>query len=828
MLSPDSNTTSPLIRPDLRRERLALDWSPTDDAEYLVRIADAPDAVPLTPPETFVPIAGLDHWSPESPQLVSLRIERAGDEAPIHEIQIGIRELVLKENRLFLNSRPIPLKAAAVFGHDAPTSTLTRFRDAGFNALWISAGQADDALFDQCDRLGLIVVLETSNAKSALDALQNWGNHPSLGIWVLRDTGPGARETLREQDASRLIWSCTGDSWSYCRPYRQESIPLGAVELSVDAPPDLATRRFARGFGANDSAAFLQIDTSPNTNTETPSDNIVTASGLERLYPAEEALRSAVTSHRVRSAASIISSTRVNANMLGHVWRVPAAWSDADAAIAAEAQTDVAPLIVQGRVTLAPREDMAVEILMHNATRVEGRAELSLLVTSPTRQVLWKKKRGVKLPKAGREMWAGRIEASGAAGEHRFVARLMGDKGRIGESSNSFFVHAHPEPWNGAVNVIDPNRHWTESITPWVWELSAGASIHIIPPLSNKIAGYPDNELAQVVASVADGAVAVFFGPPDDWNTFADFYNEDIHATSVALSGDAHVAQFARLHPVFDALPVPALLNDSMAGMAPHKRFAEKSDEDIAGAIVGTDGLEAVPTFLVRRLGEGRIVFTHWRVLERLGVDPVAERIFVNLLRHVTRRAVPLGNRLKINQAAVEWMRGEQAERLQHWRVMGVFHDPGGRGIDTAFPPEGGFDEHAAYPGEFGLCTWRDVHAATDAPLQVFDLATNGTPHTHWRHGVVYAQANVTAEARGDAVLQVEHRAACRIWLGDQVVYEAGAAEDAQPPVRAAIDVFVRQGRNPLLVKLSYSGEQDYFNCAIERKDGLPGIRWGR
>src|SRR5690606_2040450 len=58
------------------------------------------------------------------------------------------------------------------------------------------------------------------------------------------------------------------------------------------------------------------------------------------------------------------------------------------------------PLIQMPRTNLVPREEVPVTVVLLNESRLEGLMDLSLQVVGPTNQVLWKKRRGVKLPKS--------------------------------------------------------------------------------------------------------------------------------------------------------------------------------------------------------------------------------------------------------------------------------------------------------------------------------------------------------------------------------------------------------------------------------------------
>src|SRR5690606_24883893 len=140
----------------------------------------------------------------------------------------------------------------------------------------------------------------------------------------------------------------------------------------------------------------------------------------------EAALREAIDRTRLRAVAALVSCAQANTHFAGHLLQLPAAMLGGNDPSLHRAHAPVQPVIGASRTNLQPREGMSVQVLMHNAERVEDRADLSLQVVGPTRQVLWKKKRGVKLPKSGRELWSGQIEASGTVGEHQFIARLLG------------------------------------------------------------------------------------------------------------------------------------------------------------------------------------------------------------------------------------------------------------------------------------------------------------------------------------------------------------------------------------------------------------------
>jgi hypothetical protein len=113
------------------------------------------------------------------------------------------------------------------------------------------------------------------------------------------------------------------------------------------------------------------------------------------------------------------------------------------------------------------------------------------------------------------------------------------------------------------------------------------------------------------------------------------------------------VPRLVRDHPVFDGLPV-----NGMMGPVYENVWAQSTLLDVEGTtIAGTIGYDWYPDYdLSRRhyygpgdvwwgsdlaivpLGNGRCLVSQLRLVENLGKDPVADRIFYNLIRFVTKR----------------------------------------------------------------------------------------------------------------------------------------------------------------------------------------------
>ena len=507
------------------------------------------------------------------------------------------------------------------------------------------------------------------------------------------------------------------------------------------------------------------------------------------------------------------------------------------------AQQPVRPLIRVERTNLAPRQEVQVRVLMVNHPRIEGRADLSLQVVGPTNQVLWKKKRNVKLPRSGKELWNGTISASGSPGTHKFVVRLMQGMKVLGETALDFDVLLPAEPCTEEVHVVDPSGKWDAALSALAKPGGPRAPVHIIPPLANSIRAYPADELCAVLGEVSEGAVALIFGPPDDWNDFAAHLDGAPAATSKdSVGAFLGVYHYVKLHPVFDKLPARCLMRQVYRNIVPARTFIEPTDEDICGCL-DTNPIAAGNymtgetawwgnNILVRRFGAGRLVFTHLRVLENLGRDPVADRLLVNLVRHFARRSVPSPEPTPIPRPARDWLVRERVDGIRHWKVLGMFPNWGDAGHDQVYPPEQALDFSAEYAGWYKPITWREWYTLT-RDRHVVDLQAALTPvyeyYPRFDHGTAYACAEVTSDVRQRAILRLHVQDATRVWLNGNPVFEKRIHLPHKEFESCEAEVLLRQGRNVILVKVSKIPGEFRFALDIESAEGKAlDLKWWR
>ncbi len=728
-------------------------------------------------------------------------------------------------------------------------------------------------------------------------------NHPSVVVWgMLNESGNagyvtgGGAQTIKDDlcrlarslDPTRLIIDDSGgvnatrEPARFLRPYRDEFEVYDDLHIYQRAPADRDIELYYQhngdpnllyflsefGFGGPEDLpdVIAQYGACPDRYKDArflkkmldAGSSGFTERELDRIFGDFAGFLAAARELQCDAARFQIDAIRANPKTAGYCytqlcdaghefcagvldrWRRPKPAFDA----MKEVQRPLRPLIQFSRTNLTIREEVPVAVLLANEDRVEDRADLALQVVGPTQQVLWKKTRSVKIPKHGKELWRGEIAASGSPGTHRFVVRLSQQQRVTAESSLEFFVFPPVERSNWEIYVLDPQGGWRSRCERFAALGNLTAPVLVVPPLANTVRAYPEEELTRVLAQVEGGAVALVFGPPDDWNDLAERLGEDVKATSKdAVGAFLPVFHYVKFHPVFEGLPTRCLMRQPYRCVVPARTFVEASDEDICGSFdttpIATGHYMMGQTawwgsdILVRRFGAGRVVFTHLRVLEHLGEDPVADRLFVNLVNHFARRSVPAEKMLPHDPRAAEWLRTQRAENVRKWMVIGEFPNwENGTGHDTAYPPEQTIDLTAVYPGWYKSITWKPWYSTAGAG-HVVDLQAAFTPvfeyYPRFDHGTGYAYAEFSAEKRQDVTVRLGVQNATKVWLNGRLIHESRNQVPHDQFGTEVAEGSLRQGRNALLVKCSKIPGPFRFSVHFETKGDVPvPLKWWR
>ena len=335
--------------------------------------------------------------------------------------------------------------------------------------------------------------------------------------------------------------------------------------------------------------------------------------------------------------------------------------------------------------------------------------------------------------------------------------------------------------------------------------------------------------------------MAVFFSPPEDWNDLVDETNGLPRATAKsAVGGFLPCVHYAKLHPLFDGLPARRLMRQAFRNVVAPKTFTEPSDEDICGTFDTAPIAEGHYMLgetawwgndvLVRRYGSGRLVFTHLRILEHLGEDVVADRMFVNLLDHFSRRSVPAEELLPADVAIREWLAKERNEGVRRWMVIGEFPNPSGEGHEKAYPPEESQDFSATYPGWYKAISWKPWYSAAERD-HLLDFQDAFAPvyqhYPRFDYGTGYAYAEFTCDKREEATLRLEVVNDVKLWLNGRLVHASRQQTPAQHVATQVAHGLLRQGRNTVLVKCSKTPGPFQFSLFIEDDKERPlSLSW--
>src|ERR1019366_7391564 len=222
---------------------------------------------------------------------------------------------------------------------------------------------------------------------------------------------------------------------------------------------------------------------------------------------------------------------------------------------------------------------------------------------------------------------------------------------------------------------------------------------------------------------------------------------------------------------------------------------------------------------------QGHIIICQYRLLDNLGKDPLADRLFANLMGYAQsishKPANPLGSeREEALNKEVSQKRAQVQEELQRWAVIGPFDNRGRDGLNHEYPPEKEFRFDKSYEGKNGPVTWKPVTVwQSDG-----DHVNLGTRFDDWT--VHYAYTQIYSPKQTDTHLKLTCQQGCRAWLnGKEITYSdaSGSNENTVVPIS------LQAGWNPLLVKVDRTKMQhSSFTLEIRDKSGeaIPGLRF--
>lgn len=224
--------------------------------------------------ETFV----LDEvlaWTPETPHLYVLIIEKGGDEPCFYPFRIGFRTVEIQGVQMFVNGRTIKLRGvnrhdtSYLHGHVTPPADLLRdirlMKQHNVNCVRTSHYPNDPRWLDLCDEYGLFVIdeadLEThgdhysgfaiSDDPAFRDAfvdriermVRRDRNHPSIILWSL-----GNESGFGENHRAMIAWTRANEPTRpihYCEAgWKPDVDVISEMYPVAHADPDLPVARY--------------------------------------------------------------------------------------------------------------------------------------------------------------------------------------------------------------------------------------------------------------------------------------------------------------------------------------------------------------------------------------------------------------------------------------------------------------------------------------------------------------------------------------------------------------------------------------------------------
>ena len=109
---PSTHIGDVFVRPDTRRKCISVVVDAPENSRILLAIEETPFSTEGAPGELTVDFPDFEWWSTETPRSYSLRCEcmQDGEAVDCVQVRFGMREFTIKEDRFYLNRRPVFVK----------------------------------------------------------------------------------------------------------------------------------------------------------------------------------------------------------------------------------------------------------------------------------------------------------------------------------------------------------------------------------------------------------------------------------------------------------------------------------------------------------------------------------------------------------------------------------------------------------------------------------------------------------------------------------------------------------------------------------------------
>ena len=509
-------------------------------------------------------------------------------------------------------------------------------------------------------------------------------------------------------------------------------------------------------------------------------------------------------------------------------WRNP----KPELAAAAAANKPLHIIVSTARANYYAGESTDVELTIVNDEGASGKAEVRLRIETLDGKVL--QEQAVQAEMKTRVQALGRLRpvAPLAEGSYRLSATLNLEGKLVDRTEHEILVLKRIPRQGGAaipVSILDPDGRLAARLSNFPMAVTAyGAhkppqNVYMVAANADSFLDYPLGQLKGLAELARQGSTLILFELPLDTNEVVEKLGVLPMAVKISASAvpdNLGALQWIRAHPITDGLPSNIVLDQRYAEILPARLLETPADEVVAGLLVnafGDYGRRWVHSLVITPVGKGHVIFCQLRLLDNLTKDPLADRLFMNLVRYADSIArkpdAPLGQKQQETfEQEVANRKKQIAGEIQRWAVIGPFNNQNRIGLGLEYPPEVEFSYGASYPGKNGNVSWKPATAWSSKTAAWISSTTLGYRvnlggrFDDWT--VAYAYTQIYSPKKTETRFKLTCQQGCRLWLnGRELVHS-----EVLPPNENVIGgVELRPGWNPVLVKVDRTQMVDSF-----------------
>jgi hypothetical protein len=190
-------------------------------------------------------------------------------------------------------------------------------------------------------------------------------------------------------------------------------------------------------------------------------------------------------------------------------------------------------------------------------------------------------------------------------------------------------------------------------------------------------------------------------------------------------------------------------------------------------------------------------------------VDPVRDKPrAVKLYREALAGALD-DEQVKAIAQALEKL-GEKVDISKHfafltqYSAIGPFDNRGGRGLETAFPPEKEIHLDGAYDGQLGRVNWQPLQSRGD--YGIVDIAKQVKPY---KGAVMYLLTQFQSPTARRVELRLGTDNAWKLWVNGEFLFSRNEYHRGMTLDQYRIPVTMRAGQNVILLKLCQNEQNE-------------------